>query len=243
MNFIKNLFNRKDEYIFNKGIEEFSISNSLLEYSLRKTHKTIDDIWKRVPSMTNILGTSGLSGFVGELFANHLKENSKGYLMGNLYSQGNPDILVMTNKTKDMISSYRKGELPITTFRRFAGDGMEVKATVFRSYPRVSWGENRIENAKAVHWMSHHPEVNYLLGLSLDFFKGKPKICGMFFSPQLTIDDWSKRSETYTHGTRVTSSCTLRTPGVKKMGKKWICIIKDNLYLNFYRKKMEVLVG
>jgi transcriptional regulator with XRE-family HTH domain len=167
-----------------------------------------------------------LSSIVGAVFVGYLADKVGAIV--NPIEKGHPDIIPENgrNAAEAELRNYPKG--------------LEIKVTV----GNVSKGSNlqpgtpRISNLTSITWQAHHREVKSLLGLVVDFAgarkEGKqhyPVISGIFYSDDLTIDDWGEISGITGRNTKVTG---MRSSGKSKMGNGWALLIDQGQYRTKY---------
>ncbi|MBK7642804.1 MAG: hypothetical protein IPJ19_07080 [Planctomycetes bacterium] len=80
-------------------------------------------------------------------------------------------------------------------------------------------------------WKAHHRETNHLFGLLWDFIEGAPTIVAVFYSNELTTEDWGKIVKPREGGGRTTSVSIMAKPGIKKMYEGWSVVLDDQRYL------------
>src|SRR5690606_360341 len=85
-------------------------------------------------------------------------------------------------------------------------------------------------------WKSHHRDTNNLIGITWDFINSLPTITAVFYSNNLTQDDWSKIVQPREGGGRTTSVSLIKKSGRKKMFNNWIVVIDDEKYINKFAK-------
>lgn len=193
-----------------------------------------------------VLGMRNLSAFVGELFARSLMEASDGFFVKNPHQDGYPDLLAMTTEGKKLWESLKDNLQDKHPFSPFLTGGIEVKATcgsvptpaVFakKGLKKPEIGDQRIAFVRGYDWKAHHRLTNNLFGLVWDFIEKKPIIVGMFYSSELTESDWGAIIQPKVGGGRTTSVSIMTRPGIAKMYKGWIAVVKDARYANFFDK-------
>lgn len=171
-----------------------------------------------------------LSGLVGEIFAKELASISP-YLVQNKSIDGYPDLL--QNATSAMAAYIVT--CPTASFLDYKFGGIEVKNTFGQKRPgaRLSMGVQRIDHIdKRLQWKAHHRKTNNLVALLSDFIDRIPIVVALWYSDQLTEDDWAdvQRPE---EGSGMTSFSTLKPQGFAKLrlGLKWC--YDDDRYLKF----------
>jgi transcriptional regulator with XRE-family HTH domain len=169
------------------------------------------------------------SGIVGAVFAAELA-----VLVGaiaNPIEKGHPDIVPRS------AASASEAEL-----RNYL-TGLEIKSTL-GNVPKGSdlrAGQERIGALSGVTWQAHHRDVRSLMGLLWDFVGGTksslahPVVTGVFYTAELSIDDWGAISGTTGRNTKVTG---MTVSGRRKMGAGAIVLIDDARYRRTYSKAL-----
>ncbi|NCO76167.1 MAG: bsaAI [Cyanobacteria bacterium] len=131
-------------------------------------------------------------------------------------------------------------------FSPFINGGIEVKATCGsvpspselrkKGLTKPDMGDTRIKMLKGYDWKAHHRETNNLIGLLWDFDNKIPLIIAIFFSSNLTENDWGKIVTPKEGGGRTTSVSIMPRDGVRKMYNNWILVRDDQRYINFLNK-------
>lgn len=97
-------------------------------------------------------------------------------------------------------------------------------------------GDQRVNFLKGYDWKAHHQETNYLMGLFWDFIDGTPHIIGVFYSSQLSTDDWGEIVQPREGGGRTTSVSIMKRHGVAKMSRSWLVMLDDDRYKDFFSR-------
>ncbi|MBN3490528.1 hypothetical protein JV173_03265 [Acholeplasma equirhinis] len=217
---------------FNSAIKQLDQNTKQLEINIFET-----------------LGLKNLSGFVGEVFGSMILKVSNGQLVKNLNQDGYPDLLLhITDEQK----SYYSGTYTIRDgikianskeiFSPYKHGGIEIKANVgstppgTNDIPKLVIGQQRIDYINMFDWKSHHRDTNNLIGITWDFINSLPTITAVFYSNNLTQDDWSKIVQPREGGGRTTSVSLIKKSGRKKMFNNWIVVIDDEKYINKFAK-------
>lgn len=242
------------DYVYNKikGVKVTGKSESLFldleifKTALALTNQNMDVLKENAPDLFGILGMRNLSAFVGEMFVSAIVKSANGALVKNPHQDGYPDLLIMTKEGKALWEKLANNNQDKSPFSGFETGGIEVKATVgsvptpevFRKkgLRKPDIGDERIEFTGAYDWKAHHRETNNLIGIYWDFVNGKPVICGLFFSGNLTEDDWGKIVQPKEGGGRTTSVSIMARTGIYKMYENWIAVINDSRYADFFNR-------
>ena len=221
----------------------------LFKDALHDTHKIIDLILKDIPvDIFSILGMRNLSAFIGELYVSSFERVSGNQYISNPHQDGYPDLILNdTNGAKILKKILENSEMKSKSpFSPFLNGGIEVKATVGavptpaacakKGLVKPELGDTRIKFLKSYDWKAHHRETNNLLGILWDFIDGTPRIISIFFSSNLTKEDWGKIVQPQEGGGRTTSVSIMSRAGVKKMYDNWVCILDDKDYIDFINK-------
>lgn len=222
-----------------------TVGTEIFERALADVHLVIDSM-KDIPiDIFTILGMRNLSAFIGELFAKSLVKESNGRYVGNPHQDGYPDLLLMDDHGKQLWETIKnnnglRDKLP---FSPFANGGLEVKATCGTvptpaqcsrlKIPKPHIGDTRIDVMTGYNWKAHHRETNNLVGILWDFINGAPKIVAVFFSSDLTTEEWGAIVQPREGGGRTTSVSIMNRGGVTKMYRNWIAIENDRRYIDY----------
>ena len=193
-----------------------SANDSFIRYS--EVNQNLD--------LFSILGMRNLSAFVGEVYVASLARESDGMLMKNPHQDGYPDLLLLDEYGSNCLSRINDVQEK-APFSPFAGGGIEVKATCGavptpaicrrRGFAKPEVGDSRIHVLTGYDWKAHHRETNNLIGLLWNFNQRIPEIVALFYSSNLTTDDWGAIVQPTEGGGRTTSVSIMTRPGVKKM--------------------------
>jgi len=171
-----------------------------------------------------------LSGIVGAIFCSVLSENVDAIV--NPIEKGHPDIVpkIAIHATEENLRNYEFG--------------LEIKCTV----GNISKGSNliagfeRINKLTGITWQAHHREVVELMGLIIDFVglaidnKKYPVVSGVFYTNKLSENDWGEISGTTGRNTKVTG---MLKSGKEKMGKGWIVLKDDEIFVKKYSRYLN----
>lgn len=168
------------------------------------------------------------STIVGRIFCECLSEKTGAIV--NPIEKGHPDIIPIEgiNASERELRNY-----PL---------GIEVKSTVGNVIQgsKLKPGNPRINLLNGITWQAHHREVNNLLGIIWDFNyiteSKSPIISGIFYSNELSPEDWGAISGTTGRNTKVTA---MLTSGKHKMGRGWILILQAERYIEIYQRILD----
>ena len=220
--------------------KEIILEKKLILDSLQYSHEIIDEFKEFRVDVFSILGMRNLSSFIGEIFAASIVKQSNGFFRKNPHQDGYPDLLTMDEEGQLLWTKLKLRLREKQPFSPFANGGIEVKATC-GSVPtpqkckkmgiiKPDIGDQRINVLNSYDWKAHHRETNNLLGILWDFIYGIPRIVAIFFSNNLTIDDWGNIIKPKTGGGRTTSVSIMPRTGVKKMYEGTLFVIDDIRY-------------
>jgi hypothetical protein len=236
---IKNVTFRGKKSQADIDIEVFKQAVSNFDEAIAKLDEVADGLFAT-------LGMRNLSAFIGEMFAAALAKASSGFLIKNPHQDGYPDLLVMTDEGKALLKTLEQNMQDKKPFSDFASGGIEVKATcgsvptpavlARKSLRKPEIGDQRIDVMVGYDWKAHHRLTNNLLGIVWDFVEGVPTIVAIFFSSELTQDDWGKIVQPKDGGGRTTSVSIMTRDGTKKMYNGWIAVLDDARYKAFFNK-------
>lgn len=160
---------------------------------------------------------------IGSVFCEKLADSSPDAAV-NPIEKGHPDIIPSSGlgSSEEILRNYPQG--------------MEVKGTIgnVKQGSNLRAGQKRISELSGITWQAHHREVNHLLGFVWDFAFEKngflfPKIIGVFYSDNLTPDDWGEISGTTGRNTKVSG---MIKSGKEKMGNGWVVLLNQDDYKN-----------
>jgi transcriptional regulator with XRE-family HTH domain len=240
----KYIFNKNTKVKFKGKTETLLIENLLFEQALEVSNQKIAEISNLVPSLFKTLGMRNLSSFVGENFVDSISNISNSLLVKNPHQDGYPDLLVMTDEGKQLLTSLVQNLQDKNPFSNFETGGIEVKATCGsvptpkelkkKGLTKPNVGDQRIKLMKSYDWKAHHRLTNNLIGLVWDFINEIPTIAGVFFSSSLTSDDWGEIIKPKDEGGRTTSVSIMPRSSVAKMYQGWIAVLDDERYIKFF---------
>jgi len=235
--------------------EVIRIEMDVVKDALALTNQKIKLINENVEELFGLLGMRNLSAFMGELFVSSMVNVSDGLLRKNPHQDGYPDLLVMSEAGKTLWTSLATNLREKKPFSWFESGGIEVKATcgsvptpaeaMKRGLTKPDMGEARISVIKGYDWKAHHQLTNSLIGLVWDFFDGVPAIVALFYSANLSPEDWGNIVQPKAGGGRNTSVSIMSRKGVAKMYEGWVAVINDERYIKFFNKfnKADLIAG
>lgn len=196
-----------------------------------------------------ILGMRNLSAFVGEVYVASLAQVTTSLLMKNPHQDGYPDLLLMDSLGQEVLSTISDlhDKAP---FSPFAAGGIEVKATCGavptpaqckkRGFSKPEIGDSRLGKITGYDWKAHHRETNNLIGILWDFVNRVPEIVALFYSSELTTEDWGKIVKPKDNGGRTTSVSIMTRTGVKKMAEGCLYCKDEPILIDFINRYNEI---
>lgn len=222
------------------------LEKSVILTSIHQTHEVLDKIKGFGIDIFGALGMRNLSSFIGEIFILEMVKNASGFLIKNPHQDGYPDLLVMDVQGKKFWEDLKLRLRDKKPFSPFANGGIEVKATcgglpkpasfVKKGLIKPDIGDQRIDSITGYDWKAHHRDTNNLIGLLWDFIGGIPRVVGIFFSSELTSNDWGKIVQPKEGGGRTTSVSIMPRSSVKKMYEGVVYVLDDEKYITFLNK-------
>jgi len=200
----------------------FSINTDNIVKAVFESNETIR---KNPANLYRTIDLKTTSSIIGAIYCGCLAQNIIGAII-NPIEKGHPDIIPENghNATEAELRNYPYG--------------LEIKTTVgnVKTGASLRPGQNRLQFLTGITWQAHHQEVRELMGLIWDFDNQIndflfPIITGVFFSPNLTLDDWGAISGTTGRNTKV---CGMTSTGRAKMKNGWVIIHKK--YLEKYNR-------
>jgi len=176
-----------------------------------------------------------LSGLIGEMFINELSTQT-GFLRKNPNIDGYPDLLdVSGGGVSEAIKKF-----PPNKFLKFKYGGLEVKNTfgVKKSKANISYRESRLSmiNSQLV-WKAHHRETNNLIALQSDYVNRIPQLISIFYSAELTENDWTIKQQPAA-GSTMTSFCQTKPTAYNKL-KQGLKVYRKNIGLERFLEIAE----
>jgi len=205
-------------------------SNSVLQ-AVEKVNTALESLPDELYATMDYKSTSGL---IGAFLAKNIS-NVTGAIV-NPIEKGHPDVVPKSaeDATEEELRKYP--------------EGLEIKVTAgnIKQGTKLKTGESRIQTLSSLTWQAHHREVGSLMGCIWDFAGTKstenagfrnPIITGVFYSTDLTEDDWGAISGTTGRNTKVSG---MKSSGKKKMGQGWVVLIEEDEYLKKYSKILDI---
>lgn len=223
-----------------------AVNKEIILNAIHYSHSVIDKFTEFEVDVFGILGMRNLSSFIGEIFAASTIKYSNDLFKKNPHQDGYPDLLLMDAAGVQLWSELEHRKREKQPFSPFLNGGIEVKATCGsvptpqecnrRNITKPDIGDQRIDVLKGYDWKAHHRDTNNLLGILWDFIDGIPRIVSVFFSNNLTTQDWGNIVQPTEGGGRTTSVSIMTRAGVKKMYNGCIYVINDNRYTRFLNR-------
>lgn len=230
-----------------RGETTHKVPASQFVAAIDTAHELIEQIYAVELDIASMLGMRNLSAFIGELYASSVIKNSNDSLKANPHQDGYPDLLIMDAVGKKEWSRLVHLAGDKKPFSPFIAGGIEVKATCGsvptpascrkRKVARPQSGDSRIHCIASYDWKAHHRETNNLAAVLWDFIDRRPRIVAVFYSSDLTENDWGKIVQPRTGGGRTTSVSIMNATGIKKMYEGWLCVLAKPEYIDFINKK------
>jgi hypothetical protein len=222
------------------------IENEMILRAINYSHSILDKFTEFEVNVFEILGMRNLSAFIGEIFAASLIKCSNGLFIKNPHQDGYPDLLLFDKTGKILYDKLKDRLREKQPFSPFQNGGIEIKATcgsvptpaqcLKKGTAKPDIGDQRINVIKGYDWKAHHRETNNLMGIVWDFINGVPRIISVFFSNDLTIEEWGKIVQPKDGGGRTTSVSIMTRDGVKRMYDGCLYVIDDKRYIDFLNR-------
>ena len=204
----------------------FLVTAEHIYKAANNTNKFLRDL---PPNLYLSIDYKTTSAIIGALFGDELAKVTDGYV--NPIEKGHPDIIPIDGST-----------LTEEELRNYP-EGLEIKCTVgsVEKGSNLRAGTKRLGKLTGITWQAHHREVTELTGVSWDFAEREhnfnyPMITGIFYSNELTVDDWGLISGTTGRNTKVTG---MLKSGKKKMGSGWVAILNCDGYIEKYSRLLD----
>ncbi len=184
-------------------------------------YKNID--FKTTGAMIGAIFCSKIIEFVPETVVNPIEK-------------GHPDI-IPSNALNGNINEFSLRNYP---------EGLEIKGTIgnLKTGSNLRSGIKRINNLTGITWQAHHREVNNLMGIVWDFINPTdtpdflaPAITAVFFSEDLTTEDWGAISGLEGRNTKVSG---MIKSGKDKMGHGTVLLYDNQEYIDKYSKILNI---
>lgn len=227
------------------GLRGFTLPTEGVERAVHRTRELIQRLASFEIDVFTLLGMRNLSAFVGEVFAAAMVIEHSPILQKNPHQDGYPDLLILDAAGKHAWEQLHERTREKRPFSPFVTGGFEVKATCGsvptptecrrRGFEKPDLGDQRIKVARGYDWKAHHRETNHLFGLYWDFIDRCPAIVAVFYSGNLSEEDWGRIVQPIEGGGRTTSVSIMIRSGVRKMYEGWIAVIQsDEQYASFF---------
>lgn len=236
-----------DSITVQRGKSNVRVPTAPLIAAINTVHDRIDQFYDADLDIAALLQLRNLSAFVGELVAASILRDTDGLFLANPHQDGYPDLLLMDPIGKADWSRLANRLAEKRPFSPFPGGGIEVKATcgsvptpescIARGLARPILGESRIPVMSGYDWKAHHRDTNNLLGILWDFIAGRPRVAALFYSSDLTVDDWGRIVQPKEGGGRTTSVSIMHRQGIRKMYEGWLCVLSKGGYAEFLNKR------
>jgi hypothetical protein len=226
------------------GPRNYYIATSGIERAVRRTHIIINQISNFEIDIFALLGLRNLSALVGEVFAAAMIQEHQEIFKKNPHQDGYPDLLLLDEAGLlewNRLSDRLREKEP---FSPFSTDGFEVKATCGAvltptrcrklGLEKPGMRDQRVKLLTGYEWKAHHRETNYLFGLFWDFIDGCPTIVAIFYSNNLSEQDWGAIVQPTEGGGRTTSVSIMNSGGVQKMYSGWVTFLAQEPYAVFF---------
>jgi len=225
------------------GVAAVTIPSTFLHDAIAIAHSVIDQFTDFGVDVFSLLGMRNLSAFIGELYAAAMIKASNHQFVKNPHQDGYPDLLLMDPTGQNLWHSLTTRRREKGPFSPFASGGIEVKATCGavptpdqcrkKGFDKPDLGDQRIRCLTGYDWKAHHRDTNNLCGIIWDFIDNIPRITAVFYSHELTVNDWGNIVQPKENGGRTTSVSIMNRLGVKRMYEGWHLVIKDERYIRF----------
>ena len=225
------------------------LSIEIVSEALIYTHEIFYKFKDFEVDVFGILGMRNLSAFIGEVFAKSLEIKSNGLFISNPHQDGYPDLLLMDKLGKSDWKKLSKELKDKAPFSPFPNGGVEIKATCGsvptpaqcrkKGLEKPGIGDQRISFLRGYDWKAHHRETNNLMGILWDFIEGLPRIVCLFYSADLTENDWGNIVKPKEGGGRTTSVSIMTRGGIKKMYDGTLLVFDDSRYKDFLNKRNQ----
>ncbi|MEC4806105.1 MAG: helix-turn-helix transcriptional regulator [Jaaginema sp. PMC 1079.18] len=221
--------NKETMYTINSDFKifcGFEVDDQQIKSALHQTNDFLQTIPSNVYKNLDYKITSSI---VGSMFCQSIA-TATGAIV-NPIEKGHPDVIPIKGKdaSEEELRNYP--------------EGLEVKCTVgnITKGANLRAGQPRIQSLEGITWQAHHQEVEQLLGLIWDFVSSEhefnyPKVTGIFYTNNLTTDDWGSISGTEGRNTKVTG---MKASGKEKMGQGWVALLNQPSYTKSYQKILK----
>ncbi|TXT39170.1 MAG: hypothetical protein FD138_153 [Planctomycetota bacterium] len=231
------------------GPRGFQVDVAIVERAVHRTRSLVKKLAAFEIDVFALLGMRNLSSFVGEVFAAAMILEAPAIFRKNPHQDGYPDLLLMDEAGLNEWTRLQTRTREKMPFSGFATGGFEVKATCGsvptpvqcqkKGYEKPDIGDQRLGLLSGYDWKAHHRETNSLFGIFWDFIHRCPTIVAIFYSANLTENDWGKIIQPKEGGGRTTSVSIMTRRGVQKMYDGWLLMLNDTSYGAFFDKKNQ----
>lgn len=197
---------------------------------LKATVELNDFLATLPPSLYQNIDFKTTGALIGAVYCTKLSSEINGSMV-NPIEKGYPDIIPVSglNASEEELRNYPKG--------------LEIKGTIgnLKKGIKLLAGEPRVKYLCGVTWQAHHRDGKLLLGFIWDFVNlingfYYPAITAVYFTNELTVEDWGEISGTTGRNTKVTG---MKRSGKIKMANGNILIINDDEYIKKYKNLLE----
>lgn len=227
--------------------ERIPVDAAPVIHAIDTMHDLLDDLYASELDVARLLGMRNLSAFVGELLSTAILASGKMPFVKNPHQDGYPDLLLLDRFGKKTWDGLRGRFNEKRPFSPFLGGGLEIKATCgsvptpatcrSRSMARPDIGDQRIGCTTSFDWKAHHRDTNNLLGVFWDFIGSRPRVAALFYSAELTVNDWGRIVRPREGGSRTTSVSIISDSGRRKMLEGWLCVLRHGGYVEFLNRR------
>jgi len=237
-NYLKSLSNlefdvNKSKIANFKYHEDNSFNPEDILKSIKQTNEIIvifNNIFKQATKtrLFEVIDKKQTGAFLGAIFVDFMAKNCD-YLVKNPSQTGHPDLIP---------SKYKYGQEKVN-WDQFPYGGIEAKTSsgdlkTGKTY-ELKIGEPRIDYITNVVWKGHHQEINNLLALYWDYYKGPPAFLGCFYSNNLVPNDFTN-TVPQPSGGHTTSVCITKKSARDKLMKDWVAVAKIGKYEKLFEK-------
>lgn len=229
-----------------RGPRNYYLDPKGVELAVHRTRSLMTKLANFEVDVFALLGMRNISAFVGEVFAASMILEHPGLLEKNPHQDGYPDLLLLDcegDKAWRGLVNQLRHKAP---FSPFATGGFEVKATcgsvptpavlMRRGGTKPDIGDQRVNVLTSYDWKSHHRETNHLFGIFWDFIDSCPAVVAVFYSAELSENDWGAIVQPTEGGGRTTSVSIMTRNGVRKMYSGWVTMVELDSYAKFFDK-------
>ena len=217
----------------NYKIQDFKINLGfdVNSSNIHNATKSLNNFLTTLPSsLYKNIDFKTTGALIGAVYCSKISEEIDGAVV-NPIEKGYPDIIPISglNSSEEKLRNY-----PL---------GLEIKGTIgnLKTGTRLFAGEPRIQHLSGITWQAHHRDGKLLLGFVWDFINKQnsfyfPAITAVYFTNNLTSEDWGAISGITGRNTKVTG---MKKSGKMKMAAGNILIIDDDNYIRRYKELLE----